>query len=115
MFEFYEAFIGRRTFHISVLTGTLSSNSVSYPAVLIQRGDYRMTAVLKRSTFRCALLVLLVVVGSLAFAEDHPIRVGGAVAQANRISWVDPVYPAEAKQGRIQGKVSLEITIDKEG
>jgi protein TonB len=52
---------------------------------------------------------------SLVLAQDRPIRLGGNVAQANRISWVDPVYPAEAKQNRIQGTVKLEITIDREG
>jgi len=52
---------------------------------------------------------------SLALAQDKPIRVGGNVQQANRLSWVDPVYPAEAKQNRIQGTVKLEINIDKEG
>jgi TonB family protein len=39
----------------------------------------------------------------------------GNVAAANRISTVTPVYPAEAKQNRIQGTVQLEIMIDKEG
>jgi len=52
---------------------------------------------------------------ALAFGQDTPIRVGGNVAQANRVSWVTPVYPAEAKENRIQGTVKLEITIDKEG
>jgi protein TonB len=50
-----------------------------------------------------------------ALAQDNPIRIGGNVAQANRISAVTPIYPAEAKQNRIQGTVQLEITIDKEG
>jgi protein TonB len=53
---------------------------------------------------------------SSAFAQQGPlIRVGGEVQQANRISFVTPVYPAEAKQNRIQGTVRLEVTIDKEG
>jgi TonB family protein len=52
---------------------------------------------------------------TFALAQDTPIRIGGNVAQANRISWVTPVYPAEAKQNRIQGAVELEIMIDKEG
>jgi protein TonB len=71
----------------------------------------------KRSLFRCALLMVLATgfALSLAFAEDRPIRLGGNVAQANRISAVLPVYPAEAKQNRIQGTVKLEITIDQEG
>jgi bla regulator protein blaR1 len=64
--------------------------------------------------------ILLTLVGvsialSLALAQDKPIRVGGNVQQANRLSFVTPVYPAEAKQNRIQGTVQLEITIDKEG
>jgi protein TonB len=51
----------------------------------------------------------------LAFAEDRAIRVGAKVAQANRLSSVDPVYPPEAKRDGIQGTVTLAITIDKEG
>jgi TonB family protein len=69
-----------------------------------------------RSLFRCALSVTLGIgLTALALAQDTPVRVGGNVAQANRISWVTPVYPAEAKQNRIQGAVELEIMIDKEG
>jgi protein TonB len=52
---------------------------------------------------------------AVAFAEDRPIRVGGSVAQANRISSVAPVYPPEAKEKGIQGTVALDVTIDKEG
>jgi periplasmic protein TonB len=47
--------------------------------------------------------------------KDKTIRLGGNVAQANLLARVTPVYPAEAKQNRIQGTVKLEITIDKEG
>jgi periplasmic protein TonB len=52
---------------------------------------------------------------SLVLAQNGPIRVGGNVQQANLISRVDPVYPVEAKQNRIQGTIKLEVTIDKEG
>jgi TonB family protein len=52
---------------------------------------------------------------AVALAQDRPIRVGGNVAQANRVSWVAPVYPAEAKQKGIQGTVALDVMIDKEG
>jgi protein TonB len=52
---------------------------------------------------------------TLACAQDTPIRLGGNVAQANLISRVTPVYPAEAKENRIQGTVKIELTIDKEG
>jgi protein TonB len=64
-------------------------------------------------THRLALFAILSL--GLALAQDRPIRVGGNVAQANRLSFVNPVYPAEAKQNRIQGIVSLEATIDKTG
>jgi protein TonB len=53
---------------------------------------------------------------ALAYAQDDkPIRVGGNVQQANRISLVTPVYPAEAKQKRIEGTVKLEVLIGKDG
>jgi periplasmic protein TonB len=70
----------------------------------------------KRSLFRCGVLMVLAAGVALSLAlADGPIRLGGNIAQANRISAVVPVYPAEAKQNRIQGTVKLEITIDKEG
>ena len=70
-----------------------------------------------KKTQKRALLVVLSAAFALssARAEDKAIRVGGNVAQANRISAPLPVYPAEAKQNRIQGTVKLEVTIDKEG
>ena len=43
------------------------------------------------------------------------IRVGGNVQQAKLVSKVTPVYPAEAKEQRIQGVVRLEATIGKDG
>jgi periplasmic protein TonB len=76
----------------------------------------------KRSLFRSTLLMVFGAGFALSLAlaqdkpiEDRPIRVGGNVAQANRVSATTPVYPAEAKQNRIQGTVKLEITIDREG
>ena len=51
----------------------------------------------------------------LAVAQDQPQKVGGNVAQANRISAVAPVYPPEAKQNGIQGIVRLEVIIGKDG
>jgi TonB family protein len=76
-----------------------------------------MTVIPNRSVFRCALSVVLGVgfALTLAFAQDGPIRVGGNVQQANLISQVHPLYPAEAKDARIQGIVKLDVVIDKEG
>jgi TonB family protein len=74
---------------------------------------------IRRNQFRlrCALTVVLSagLAITTALAQDRPIRVGGNIAEANRISKVDPVYPSEAKQQRIQGTVKLEIIIDKLG
>ena len=44
-----------------------------------------------------------------------PIRVGGEAAQANRIVNAAPVYPPMAKQARIQGTVTFEAVIGKDG
>jgi TonB family protein len=57
----------------------------------------------------------LIFVLALAFAQDKPQRIGANVMQASRISGVNPVYPAEAKQNGIQGTVRLDVTIDKDG
>jgi TonB family protein len=43
------------------------------------------------------------------------IRVGGNVQQAKLVSQVRPVYPPEAKAQRIQGQVTLQAVIDKDG
>ena len=76
-----------------------------------------MKEIFKRSLSHFVLLTALgtCFALTLALAEDKAIRIGGNVAQANRISAITPVYPAEAKQNGIQGTVRLEITIDKEG
>ena len=65
---------------------------------------------------RIAKTALLGLLALAAFAaEDAVIRVGGNVQQANLLSRVTPVYPAQAKQDRIQGTVQLQVIIDKEG
>jgi protein TonB len=43
------------------------------------------------------------------------IRVGGAVASANLIHQVTPVYPKDAKKKHITGAVLLHATIGKDG
>jgi protein TonB len=43
------------------------------------------------------------------------IRVGGQVQSAKIMNQARPVYPALARQARIQGKVLLEAVINKEG
>ena len=43
------------------------------------------------------------------------IRVGGNVQSAKLVSKVNPLYPALAKQARIQGTVRFNVTINKDG
>jgi TonB family protein len=43
------------------------------------------------------------------------IRVGGAVAAVNLIHKVTPLYPAEAREARVQGVVKLNATIAQDG
>jgi len=52
---------------------------------------------------------------TLAAHEPKPIRVGGSVAQSNLTTKVQPVYPKAAKTAGVQGTVSLEMVISKEG
>jgi protein TonB len=44
-----------------------------------------------------------------------PVEVGGAVAVPQRLTHVQPVYPEMAKQGRVQGTVSLSVVISSAG
>ena len=43
------------------------------------------------------------------------VRVGGAIKAPTRIKNVDPVYPAIAQSGRVQGVVIVEATIGVNG
>jgi Ca-activated chloride channel homolog len=45
----------------------------------------------------------------------EPIRIGGNIQESKLIRKVDPVYPELAKQARVSGTVSLELTVDEEG
>ena len=46
---------------------------------------------------------------------EKAIRIGGAIAQANLVTKVEPVYPALARQARITGTVRLRVIIDPDG
>jgi TonB family protein len=47
--------------------------------------------------------------------QSQPIRVSQKVSQALLLKTVPPVYPDEARYGRIQGQVVLQVQIDKDG
>lgn len=48
-------------------------------------------------------------------APPPPLRVSSGVAEPVLVHRVDPVYPPMAKQGRIEGAVVVDATVDKEG
>ena len=48
-------------------------------------------------------------------ATPPTIRLGTNVLAAKLVSRIEPIYPFEAKQKRIQGEVMFEVTIDEQG
>lgn len=46
---------------------------------------------------------------------DAPVRVGGNVKAPTKTKDVQPVYPDEAREARVQGVVILEVTVDAAG
>ena len=52
---------------------------------------------------------------ALALADAPKIRVGGNVQSANIVYRVNPIYPPQAKQERIQGAVTLNVDIGTDG
>jgi TonB family protein len=52
---------------------------------------------------------------ALAGSGVAPVAVGGAIAVPQRVVHIQPVYPAIAKIGKVQGAVELSIVIDASG
>jgi TonB family protein len=52
---------------------------------------------------------------ALSNAPAMRIRIGGNVQAARRVSTIQPVYPAEAKQDHVEGTVVLHVIIGKDG
>jgi len=46
---------------------------------------------------------------------DQPLRVGGDIKEPKLLSRVNPIYPADALQQKIQGNVYIEAIIGKDG
>jgi protein TonB len=44
-----------------------------------------------------------------------PVRVGGEIKVPERVTWVPPVYPAEAQQAKVSGIVIIQAIIDENG
>jgi TonB family protein len=65
-----------------------------------------------------SLSIALACVAAALYAAppDAPkIRVGAAVQAANITYRIDPVYPQQAKQSRVQGTVTLNIEVGADG
>jgi TonB family protein len=52
---------------------------------------------------------------SAPMSPSQRIRVGGNVQQANLLQRVNPAYPVDAKEARVQGIVHLAVVIGKDG
>jgi periplasmic protein TonB len=50
-----------------------------------------------------------------ASPSTAPVRVGGSVKAPTREKQVAPVYPAKARENRVQGIVILDVTIGTDG
>ncbi len=48
-------------------------------------------------------------------SDQKVIRVRGTIANANLVKKVQPIYPTSAKQAHIQGTVTMDVKISKEG
>jgi len=46
---------------------------------------------------------------------NAPVRVGGEVKEPRRLTYVNPIYPAEAASARAEGQVIIEATIGIDG
>jgi TonB family protein len=53
--------------------------------------------------------------GVAADGHDQPVMVGGRVQAAKLLHQVQPLYPALARQARVQGVVQLEAIIETDG
>jgi TonB family protein len=69
---------------------------------------------MKKSILALAAVVALAPAAALAHSQE-PVRVGGNVQAPERVKYVAPLYPAEAKSSRVTGIVILEALVDATG
>ncbi|HET9219521.1 MAG TPA: TonB family protein [Terriglobia bacterium] len=69
---------------------------------------------LRKPSLRFLLGALLIPSNRFGFVQEPP-RIGPVPAAANLLTRIDPVYPALARAARVQGAVTIDVMIDKEG
>ena len=74
----------------------------------------RILRKLSKPSLPFLLGVLLIPSNRFAFMQEPP-RIGPVPAAANLMTRIDPVYPALARAARVQGAVTINVMIDKEG
>jgi len=62
-----------------------------------------------------SLFAVAFLVPAVAVAQQQSVRVGGNVKAPERVHYVQPAYPEEAKAARVSGVVIAEITVSPEG
>jgi protein TonB len=62
-----------------------------------------------------AVMMLVVAIGVPAVADDEPLKVSRPDAMAAATSKPTPVYPAMAKQLKVEGVVEVQVVITEEG
>jgi len=60
-------------------------------------------------------LFIFVMFAVVVSAQDVPKTINGGMLNGKAISLPKPVYPMEAKAGKLEGTVAIKITIDEEG
>ncbi|PYP92162.1 MAG: hypothetical protein DMG65_05010 [Candidatus Angelobacter sp. Gp1-AA117] len=68
--------------------------------------------------YKIVIVTILGMLSALASGQQAPaqrIRVSQGVLEGSILVKVDPQYPQEAKDNRVQGDVVLRILIDKQG
>jgi len=64
-----------------------------------------------------AVTIMLLTAGGVCAGADAAgtVRVGGDVAAPERIHYVPPKYPEEAKKKRVEGRVVVDVEIGTDG
>jgi TonB family protein len=96
-----------------------------YIHCLISHGNFRCKGgvyhgegdheVLKKLILAAFTLILAATLGAQGTNTNEAEKIGGAELSKRLVHQVKPVYPPEAKQSGVEGKVILEVVVDRAG